>query len=104
MSRDADGNGKVTAGELPRSMVRVMELSDENKDGSLDDAEAKRFAENMGRFAPGSEGTTSARRTKRAAPRDSFSLNLLAAEPLLPAVRARGRRSGFAGIDRRGRL
>jgi hypothetical protein len=45
---DANGDGKVAAAELPRSMARVLELGDENKDGSLDDSEAKRFAEKYG--------------------------------------------------------
>jgi hypothetical protein len=48
MARDVNGDGKVAAGELARSIARVMELGDENKDGALDEAEARRFAEKHG--------------------------------------------------------
>jgi hypothetical protein len=48
MARDANGDGKVAAGELPQSMARVLELGDGNKDSALDEAEARRFAEKYG--------------------------------------------------------
>jgi hypothetical protein len=48
LSRDINADGKVTADELPRSMRRVVELADDNKDGAIDDAEAQQFAKRYG--------------------------------------------------------
>jgi hypothetical protein len=48
LSRDANADGKITADELPRSMRRVIELADKDKDGAIDDAEAQQFAKQYG--------------------------------------------------------
>jgi hypothetical protein len=48
LSRDANADGKITADELPRSMRRVVELADENKDGAIDEQEAQQFAKRYG--------------------------------------------------------
>jgi Ca2+-binding EF-hand superfamily protein len=45
MSRDANGDGRITPDELTRSMRRVIEIADTNKDGAIDEDEAKRFAD-----------------------------------------------------------
>jgi hypothetical protein len=48
LSRDGNADGKITADELPRSMRRVVELADKDKDGAIDDAEARGFAKQYG--------------------------------------------------------
>jgi hypothetical protein len=48
LSRDVNADGKVTADELPRSMRRVVELADQDKDGAIDEAEAQQFAKRYG--------------------------------------------------------
>ncbi|HJS07650.1 MAG TPA: hypothetical protein VJ809_08310 [Pirellulales bacterium] len=48
LSRDVNADGKVTADELPRSMRRIVELADQDKDGGIDDAEAQQFAKQYG--------------------------------------------------------
>ena len=48
VSRDANGDGKVTADELPRSMRRVLEIADSNRDGAIDESEAQKFAQQHG--------------------------------------------------------
>jgi hypothetical protein len=48
LSRDSNADGKVTADELPRSMRRVVELADKDKDGAIDEAEAGQFAKQYG--------------------------------------------------------
>jgi hypothetical protein len=48
LSRDGNADGKVTADELPRSMRRVVELADQDKDGAIDNAEAQQFAKRYG--------------------------------------------------------
>jgi hypothetical protein len=48
LSRDVNSDGKVTADELPRSMRRVVELADKDKDGAIDEAEAGQFAKQYG--------------------------------------------------------
>jgi hypothetical protein len=50
MSRDANSDGKVSADELPRSMQNVLQFADQNKDGSIDEAEAEKFAQRYGAF------------------------------------------------------
>ncbi len=49
MSNDKDGDGKVTKEELPEFMQRMLERADTNKDGAIDQEEAKAMAESMGR-------------------------------------------------------
>ncbi len=48
MSRDADGDGKLTKEELPKSMRFLVARADANKDGGVDQAEAARWAEQAG--------------------------------------------------------
>ena len=48
MARDADGDGKVTAAELPKSMRFLVRLADANKDGALDQAEAEQLDAKLG--------------------------------------------------------
>ncbi|UCF32892.1 MAG: hypothetical protein JSV78_11225 [Phycisphaerales bacterium] len=47
MSHDADGDGKVTAAELPERMQRLLDRADTNEDGAIDQAEAEAAAEKM---------------------------------------------------------
>ncbi len=53
MSRDVNSDGKVSADELPRSMRRVLELADQDKDGTIDEAESQKFAERFGAVGRG---------------------------------------------------
>jgi hypothetical protein len=48
LSRDVNADGKITADELPRSMRRVLELADEDKDGAISEPEAQQFAKRYG--------------------------------------------------------
>ncbi len=48
MSRDADGDGKVTKQELPKSMRFLVARADANKDGGVDQSEAARWAQQVG--------------------------------------------------------
>jgi Ca2+-binding EF-hand superfamily protein len=48
MARDANKDGQVTAAELPRSMISVLKLADQNQDGAIDEAEAEKFAKRHG--------------------------------------------------------
>jgi EF hand len=48
LNRDSNNDGKVTADELPRSMRRVVELADQDKDAAIDAAEAEKFAKQYG--------------------------------------------------------
>ena len=41
MKHDKDGDGKVSAKELPANMARMLEDGDENKDGSLEKSEVE---------------------------------------------------------------
>jgi hypothetical protein len=47
MARDANGDGKVTKDELPRSMQFLIRLADTNKDGAIDKQEAERLAKKL---------------------------------------------------------
>jgi hypothetical protein len=53
MGRDADQDGKVTAAELPRSMSSLFKVADQNQDGAIDEAEAKKFGERYGAIGRG---------------------------------------------------
>ena len=48
MSRDANGDGKVTADELPKSMQFLIRLGDADKDGAIDKQEAEQLAQQLG--------------------------------------------------------
>jgi hypothetical protein len=48
LARDANKDGKITAAELPRSMTSVLKLADQDQDGAIDEAEAKKFAQSYG--------------------------------------------------------
>ena len=45
MSRDADGDGKVTKEEMPERMRGMLERIDTNGDGAVDKEEAEKMAE-----------------------------------------------------------
>ena len=45
MARDANGDGKVTKDELPKSMQFLIRLADANNDGAIDPKEAERLAQ-----------------------------------------------------------
>ncbi|MEX2140700.1 MAG: hypothetical protein WD894_15670 [Pirellulales bacterium] len=47
MNRDANSDGRVTADELPRSLWRVVEIADENKDDGIDQSEANKMAKKI---------------------------------------------------------
>ena len=47
MSRDENGDGKVSKDEMPERMQRILERADSNNDGAIDQAEAESFAERM---------------------------------------------------------
>jgi hypothetical protein len=48
MSRDANGDGRVTADELPKSMHFLLRLADANGDGAIDAKEAERLFRQLG--------------------------------------------------------
>ena len=48
LARDANRDGKIVPDELPKSMHWLIQLGDQNKDGALDDKEARALAERMG--------------------------------------------------------
>ena len=48
MSRDANGDGKVTKDELPKSMHFLIRLADTNNDGAIDKSEAEQLAKQLG--------------------------------------------------------
>jgi hypothetical protein len=48
MARDANGDGKVTKSELPKSMHFLIRLADRNEDGAIDKTEAERLARQLG--------------------------------------------------------
>lgn len=52
MSRDANGDGKVTADELPKSMHFLLRLADANGDGAVDAKEAERLFRQLGLDVP----------------------------------------------------
>jgi hypothetical protein len=45
MSHDADGDGSVSADELPQQMQRLMKRADADQDGLISESEAQQFAE-----------------------------------------------------------
>jgi len=49
MENDKNTDGKVTADELPEPMKRILSVADTNRDGAIDDAEAKAFAHRITR-------------------------------------------------------
>ena len=49
MSHDANGDGKVTEKEMPAPMRRMLDRADTNLDGAIDEAEARKLAEESGR-------------------------------------------------------
>ena len=53
MSRDENGDGKISKDELPAQMQRILDRADTNKDGAIDEQEAKKMAE---RFSAGGRG------------------------------------------------
>lgn len=53
MSRDENGDGKISKDELPAQMQRILDRADTNKDGAIDEQEAKKMAE---RFSSGARG------------------------------------------------
>ena len=57
MSRDSNKDGKVTADELPRSMTSLLKFADQNQDGVIDEAEAKKFAKAYGAIGRSSAAT-----------------------------------------------
>jgi Ca2+-binding EF-hand superfamily protein len=48
LKRDANGDGKVTKEELPRSMHGLFARADQNQDGSIEDSEARQLAKELG--------------------------------------------------------
>jgi hypothetical protein len=48
MKRDANGDGKVAADELPKSMHAILKRADRDSDGFVNQDEAKRLAEELG--------------------------------------------------------
>jgi Ca2+-binding EF-hand superfamily protein len=52
MSRDANGDGRVTIDELPKSMHFRLRLADANGDGAIDAQEAERLFRQLGLDAP----------------------------------------------------
>lgn len=62
MSRDANGDGKVTTEELPQSMRFLVVRADTNKDGGLDKDEAARWAQQAGLGSSQSRSQGDARR------------------------------------------
>ena len=71
MSNDQNKDGKVTKDELPEFMQRMLERADTNKDGAIDEGEAKAMADaigaggGFGRGGRGGEGPDRPQRPRR---------------------------------------
>ena len=70
MGNDKNGDGKVTKDELPEFLRRILDRADTNKDGAIDNAEAKKMAERFGgRGRPSGAGRGPGGRPEGAPPR-----------------------------------
>jgi Ca2+-binding EF-hand superfamily protein len=56
MANDKNGDGKLTADELPEPMRRMLQVADQNGDGAIDHAELTAHMENMRNRFPGGPG------------------------------------------------
>jgi Ca2+-binding EF-hand superfamily protein len=48
MKRDSNGDGKISRVELPRSMHGLFARADQNRDGAIEDSEAREIAKELG--------------------------------------------------------